>query len=341
MRNKDLGFNTDQVIYTSMQGCNVEKYKSLKAEMKRIPHVRNVTASFQLPMNIGSSPGEMKWEGKQADQDVRINAGLVDYDYFETFGMKIVDGRAFSEERSSSGSVEYVVNESAVKAMGMKNPIGKTFSFWDSLGTIVGVVKDFNSQPLYKPVNPIVLKLDPYWLNYVYVRIDPVDAQATINSISNTWSQITGGFPFDFHFLDESIDNQYRAEQRVSSVLKYFTVFATFVACLGLFGLASFMAGQRTKEIGIRKVFGASSFSVLVLISREFVLLVLLANVIAWPFAYYFTEQWLQDYAYRTTIGVDVFLIAGSIALLTAILSVVAQSTRASRANPVHSLRHE
>jgi len=341
MKNKSLGFDKEHVVYMPMRGNLPQEYGTVKSELLRDPYIVNVTAAFQLPTNIGSSPGEMDWEGKDPGNNVRINAGLVDYDYFETFNMGFAEGRGFSKEFATDVSEAYVVNEAAVKAMGMESPIGKRFSFWETPGRIIGVVKDFHSQSLHSEINPIVLKLDSVWLYHLFVRAESDNVAAAISSMEKAWQRVNPEYPFEYRFLDETINNLYRAEQRLGKVFNYFTVVAIFIACMGLFGLASFMAQQRRKEIGVRKVLGASVPGIVLLLVNEFGRWVLLANVIAWPVAYLAMNRWLQDFAYRIDIGIGAFLMAGGLAFILALLTVSYLAVRAALANPVESIKYE
>ena len=341
MKNKNLGFDKEHVIYMPLKYSYVRKYNILKNRFLQNPNVTNVTASFQLPSNIGSSPGGMDWEGRPSGFDLRINAGLVDFDYFETFGMKMADGRSFSREYATDSTAAYILNEEAVRQMGISSPVGKWFSFWDTPGTIVGVVKDFHSTSLQNEINPIVLKIDPYWLNYMYAKIKSDNISAVVDSFKKIWNEILPGYPFEYRFLDETIDRQYRTEERLKSIFGYFTFLAIFISCLGLFGLASYMAEQRTKEIGIRKVLGASIPNIITLISREFVLPVFVANAIALPAAYLYMNHWLNDYAYRTNLGWSIFIFAGSLSFIITLLTVSYQAFKAAFTNPVKAIKYE
>ena len=341
MINKNLGFDKEYIVHIPVKTEYVDKYPALKDEFLKNPDVSGVTASFQLPNNIGSSPGSMDWEGRDPDFNLNINAGLVDFDYFETFGMEIIEGRGFSRDFASDTAEAYILNEEAVRQMGIQSPVGKWFSYWDTKGTIIGIVRDFHSTSLRNEINPIVLRLTSYWLNYMHVKLKSDNIHAALNMLEKSWNDMIPGFPFDYRFLDETIDNQYRSEKRVGTLFRYGTALAIFISCLGLFGLASYMAEKRTREIGIRKVLGASVFGLVLLLSREFIRLVILANVIAWPLAWYAMDQWLRDFAYRINPGWEVFALSGIMVLLTALLTVIYQALKAALANPVKTLRYE
>jgi putative ABC transport system permease protein len=225
--------------------------------------------------------------------------------------------------------------------MGMEDPVGKRFAFWEEWGTIVGVAKDFHFQSLHNKINPISFRLNPEWLRRIYVRIKPVDIPATIGFLSDTWNGIVPDYPFEYHFLDESFEELYESEKQMSAITNYFTILGIFIACLGLFGLAAFMAERRTKEIGIRKVLGASVPKLIYLLSSEFAKWVIVANIIAWPTAYWVAHRWLQNFAYRTNIQVWMFLMAAAISLFIALATVSLKALKTATANPAKALRYE
>jgi putative ABC transport system permease protein len=256
----------------------------------------------------------------------------------------MIEGRFLSDEFPSD-SQNFILNEAAVKAAGLNSPVGKRFRLLDKTGKIIGVIRDFHFAPLHNEIAPLVIHLMPYqyWMyrNYVFVRIGSENVSQTIASIQKMWDKAIPGYPFEFHFLDDTIDARYKSEQRLEAILRIFTFLAISISCFGLFGLIAFTAEQRTKEIGIRKVLGASMGSVVRLLSREFVVLVVLANIIAWPVAYFVMKSWLKNFAYRTEIGFVTFVFSGFAALIIAFLTVFYQSIKAALASPVESLRYE
>jgi hypothetical protein len=265
----------------------------------------------------------------------------VDYDYFETLGIEMAEGRTFSRDFATDAEQAYIVNEELVRQMEMESPVGKRFAFWERWGTIVGVVKDFHFQSLHNKINPISFKMNPGWLRRLYIRIKQDDIPATIGFMKDTWNRIVPDYPFEYHFLDESFEGLYKAEQQMSAITNYFTVLGIFIACLGLFGLAAFMAERRTKEIGIRKVLGASVPKLIYLLSSEFAKLVFVANIVAWPVAYFVAHRWLQNFAYRTNIHVGMFLLAAAISLFIALATVSFKALKTATANPAKALRYE
>ncbi|UCH95666.1 MAG: ABC transporter permease [Candidatus Aminicenantes bacterium] len=341
MRSKDLGFNKEHVIYIAMAESIIPKYDSIKKEFRRDANVLTVTASLSLPINIRNSPGSPEWEGKDPDNNMQIKADFVDYDYLETFHIKMVQGRTFSKKFPTDTETAYIVNEEAVRRMGLESPVGKQFSFWDRKGKIIGVMKDFHFRPMHHQIQPIVFKIFPPWFKYIYTRLKPGNIPAALDSLKKTWIRLNPGYPFEYHFLDDRFDGLYRAEQRMGTLTKYFTVLGILIACLGLFGLASFTAEQRTKEIGVRKVLGASVGSIIALLSREFTRLVLVATIIAWPVAYFTMNQWLQNFAYQVGIAWWIFIFSAGLTVIIALLTVSYQSIKAAVTNPVEALRYE
>ena len=269
MRDKDLGINKEQIVYIPMAESVIDKYESIKQEFLRNPDVLKVSASLSLPTDIRNSPGSPEWEGKDPNNNMQIKADFVDYDYIETFQIKMAQGRSFSKKFPTDTETAYIVNEEAVRRMGLESPVGKQFSFWDRKGKIIGVMKDFHFRPMHHQIQPIVFKIFPDWFRVIYVRIKPGDIPAALESLKKTWSQVNPGYPFEYRFLDEQFHQLYRAEERMGTLTNYFTVLGIVIACLGLFGLASFMAEQRTKEIGIRKTLGASVGNIILLLSRS------------------------------------------------------------------------
>ncbi len=250
-------------------------------------------------------------------------------------------GRFFSKEFPTDMSEAFVVNESAVKLMGIENPINKNLTTWfGRKGKIIGVISDFNTSSLKEEMTPVVFLMASS-ANNLFVRISPVNISETLSLIEDKLKEIVPDDPFEYRFLDEHINTLYRTEQITAEFAAFIAVLAIFISCLGLFGLASFSGEQRTKEIGVRKVLGASVINVLLMLSKDFLKWIVLANIIAWPAAYFVMNKWLQDFAYRTEIEWSMFLIAGLIALLIALLTISIQTIKAALANPIDSLKYE
>ena len=340
IRKRNIGYNKENLIYLTLQGEVQNKHQIIKNEMKRSPNVLNVTASNVLPSFLDTGAGGLDWEGKDPKFEAVYNYASVDFDFIETFQMEMAQGRNFSREVISDDS-NFILNETAIKEMGLNDPVGKRFSMWGMEGKIIGIVKDFNFRPLHTEIEPLILtpKAMPY--TYIFIRIPDENYASAIKYLEGVWNRLNPEYPFDYHFLDADFDRLYWDEQRLGKIFGYFTCLAIFIACLGLFGLAAFVAEQKTKEIGIRKVLGASILGVTALLSKEFTKWVLLANVIAWPVAYFVMHIWLQNFAYRTSIRPWAFIISSALALTIAMLTVSFQSIKAAVANPVDSLRYE
>ncbi len=356
IKNRGLGFDKSYLIYTQLRSegnlweqYNAEKtwlnYNTLRNELSQNPNVLGISSATCLPFGaMGQEFGQLDWDGKDPEYQVTMNHMAVDSSFFDTFQLEIIEGRFLSDEFPSD-SQNFILNEAAVKATGIKSPVGKRFRLLDKTGIITGVIKDFHFAPLHREIEPLVIHMMPYqyWMyrNYVFIRISADNITQAIASIENMWDRAIPEYPFEFQFLDVTIDARYRSEQRLETILRIFTILAIAISCFGLFGLISFTAEQRTKEIGIRKVLGASIGSVVRLLSKEFFMLVILANTVAWPVAYFVMTKWLKNFAYRTEIGLMTFLFSGMAALAIAILTVCYQSIKAASANPLDSLRYE
>jgi putative ABC transport system permease protein len=356
IKNRRLGFDKNYLIYTQLRSegnlweqYDAQKtwlnYQMLRNELSQNPNILDVSSATCLPFGaMGQEFGQLDWDGKDPEYQVSMNHMAVDPHFLKTFHLEMIEGRFLSDEFLSD-SQNFILNEAAVKATGLESPVGKRFRLLGKTEKIIGVIKDFHFAPLHKKIEPLVLHLMPYqyWMyrNYVFVRISSENVSQTIASIKKMWDRAIPGYPFEFHFLDDTIDARYRSEQRLETILRIFTFLAISISCFGLFGLIAFTAEQRTKEIGIRKVLGASMGSIVRLLSKEFVLLVVLANIIAWPVAYLVMTSWLKNFAYRTEIGFVTFVFSGFAALIIAFLTVCFQSIKAALANPVESLRYE
>jgi putative ABC transport system permease protein len=341
IRNIDIGLNRDHVLAMSMNRELREAYRSFKNEIKQYPNVLNVTAARRLPTNIGHI-NPVYWEGKGPEDYITMTDASVDYDYFETLGMQIIQGRSFSEEYATDRE-NYVLNEEAARITGLESPIGKMFSCWEDEGKIIGIVKNFHTSSLHNEIGPVIFTLSQRHgsHSYIFVKIRPNDISGTIASLEKKSAEFAPNNLFEYSFLDDEFNRQYANDQRRGDIYKHFTFLAIFISCLGLFGMASFTAEQRTKEIGIRKVLGASITNIIVLISKDFLVLLFVSNVIAWPIAYYLMNKLLNNYAYRTSIAAWVFIVSGMMAVFIALLTVCIKIVRVAHSNPVDSLRYE
>ncbi len=342
IKNRNLGWNKEQVVAIPIRSYSRPFLEALKAELASAPGILNAAVATQKPSYTSWSSSGFDWEGKDPSLKVDVTYMGADDGYVDTMGMTLARGRNFSKEFPTDKTESFLINEELAKVMGYENPIGKSFSFWEQKGKIVGVIKDFHFQPLRRKIEPLVIQwaeLD--WTNFLFLRIAPEGISETIGTVHETWEKILPNIPFSYQFLDEDFARMYRSEERTGTLLKIFTGMAILVACLGLFGLASFGAEQRTKEIGIRKVLGASVLSIVALICREFLVLIGLANLIAWPIAYFAGKGWLNNFAYRTQIPAVFFIGALITSLLIGLMTVIYKAIRAASANPVESLRYE
>jgi putative ABC transport system permease protein len=341
IRSRDLGFDKDNLLFMRMAGNLQENYEAFRHELLQNPDVAAVARTFQLPGEMSAIVRGIRWEGMEAGESAAFGYIPVDYDTLDLLNMKVVQGRKFSRDFPADES-NFMLNERAVELMGLKDPIGKPFSLHGDLtGTIIGVVKDFHSLPLNYGIEPVVLLVNSELYSMLLVKIRPGDPKNAISGIEATWKKFAPGFPFEYHFLDERFELYYGPEILAGKLFRYFGLIAVFISCLGLLGLSAFMAEQKTKEIGIRKTLGASVPRVVLLLTKQFLMWVLLANIIAWPVAYVAMRNWLDNYPFRTSLGLHLFLLSGAAALVITLLTVSFQAVRAARANPVDSLRYE
>jgi hypothetical protein len=344
MRNSKLGYDKENVVYMTMRGEMRKNFDAVKAELLRHPGVAAVAASETVPTNGYSFSNSLwTWPGQPAASEIFMRAGCVDEGYFGVLGLEMLQGRAFDGLAVSETSPLFVVNEEAARVMGLDEPVGQWLSDRSGKfkGTIVGLVKDYHFTPLRQKIEPLILIYAPPDCDKILARLKPGDISRTIAGIEAVWKRFAPAFPFRFNFLDQALDDLYRSEERVGAIIRSFSLLAVVVSCLGLFGLASFTAERRTKEIGIRKVLGATGPTIVWLLSREFSRWVLAANVIAWPAAYLAVSKWLEGYPYRISVGPGPFLFAGGMALLAAFLTVGYHSVRSARSSPAGALKYE
>jgi putative ABC transport system permease protein len=352
LKNKNLGFNKEQVISIPIDSKSIRvNYEPTKNELLQNSNIVNVTASMETPLDRTLDQGRVYAKGILDDSSpsrtVFMPVLAIDFDFMKMFEIPIVAGRDFSKAYATDRTQGFILNEEAVRVVGWKSPteaIGKPFrwrGYREVNGVIIGVVKDFHFSSLYYKVQPLVFLVNPGWFNCMLIKIRPENTRSTLAFIEKTWHKRFPDRLFEYVFLDDIFDRLYWAEERQSKIFGTLSVLAIFIACLGLFGLASFTVEQRTKEIGIRKVMGASVYGIAALLSKEFVMLVGVANLIAWPVAYYAMSKWLQNFAYRTDLRVETFVLGGILTLVIALLTVSAQAAKAARANPVDALRYE
>jgi putative ABC transport system permease protein len=342
MQNKDLGYDKENLVTIGLN-VNVKKnYDVFRNELLGNPNIENVTRTSGLPhFGYEFSNSRWNWEGKDPNKDILFRANFVDYDYLDALGAEIIKGRDFSKDYSAD-EMTIIINETSQKAMGFDDPIGKKVTAGEEyVFTIIGVVKDFHYVSLHSEIEPLILLLYPDECSSILVRIQSENTPQTLKFMGGVWTKFAGDFEYNYRFLNERLDALYRSEQQIGQIISVFTILSIFISCLGLFGLASFMAVQRTKEIGIRKVLGAKISSVVVLLIKEFSKWVIVANLIAWPLSYFILDRWLQDFPYRIDIKLWLFLGTGLATFLVAIITVGYQSVKAAIAIPVKSLRYE
>jgi len=341
VRSRNLGFNQAQVIHFPMRGNLRGRYQAFKDELLQSPGIMAVTKSSDRLTYTVHSTGAFDWEGRNPDDHILVHQFTLDHDYVKTLGMKIVAGRDLSREFPSDAKSAYLVNETLAELLGYEDPIGRTVTLYNRRGSIVGVIEDFNFKSAHQKIEPLILRIDPNRDNYVYVRIEGGDVSGTIGTVENIYNKHNPESPFTFAFLDASLNSLYQSDKRTGTLFNYFTILAIFISCLGLFGLASFMIEQRTKEIGVRKVMGANLPRITALLTKDFLKWILVANVIALPIAYFAIQTWLNNFAFRTPISIWIFVLSAAFALTIALVTVSYQSIKAARANPVDCLRYE
>jgi putative ABC transport system permease protein len=341
IRNRNLGFDRANLLWIPSNSELAAKYEAAKEEMLHNTGVINLThTSVLVGTETTYETHFVDWEGKEKDKRVEFHVVSVDYDFVETFQMEMALGRFFSKEYGSDEQ-NFIINEEAVRKMGLRNPVGKSVSAFEREGIIIGVMKDFHLLSLHSEIEPVIFKLTESWRLNLIVRINPDNIPATISHLKSVFEKFAPSFPFEYHFMDEEFDMLYRSEYRMRELFQYFAILAIFISCLGLLGLASFMTEQRTKEIGIRKVLGAPVSRIILLLSADFTKWVLAANIIAWPLAYFAISKWLENFAYRTSLNMSIFILSGVLALATALITVSYQTLKAALSNPVESLRYE
>ena len=342
MRNRDLGFNKDQVMVIDTHGDPAQT--AFKQALADIPNVKSSALSSSVPG--GGNPGAYSQiENVKGDlQIANLDLYFVDFDYIPQYKIKMVAGRAFSREFGTDTTQAMVLNEAAVKMFGYSSPqqaVGRRFKQWGREGKIVGVMKDFHFHGLQQPIKPLSMRIEPRSYGLVSASVAAANLPSTIAAIENKWKVMVPTRPFSYFFLDEYFDRQYSTEARFGSLFLNFAILAIFISCLGLLGLASYSTMQRTREIGIRKIMGATVSGIVHMLSKDFLLLVLVAFVIASPLAWMAMNSWLKDFSYRIDINWWIFLLAGVAALFIALATVSFQAIKAALMNPVKSLRTE
>jgi hypothetical protein len=345
VQNTNLGYDRDNLIYIRIEGqlSKIEKYQLFKREATGMPGIRLIDRSTETPHSMDFEAYDpIKWEGQPKNVNIGFKPASVGFDFIDLMNLKTVQGRPFSRNIPTDSADAFMVNETAVKQMGMKDPIGKWVSAWNKKGHIIGVLKDYHTGSMHEPIKPVILDVKEFeYFGVIMVRTYPGQTPQALASLEKVYRSINPGFAFAYQFVDEEYRKMYLSEQVTSRLSVLFAVLAIIISCLGLLGLVMFAAGQRVKEIGIRKVLGASLSQIIGLFAKDFLQLVLIAFLIAGPLGWYAMNSWLRDFAYRVSISWWIFGLSGAVALLIALLTVSHQALRAATANPVTSLRSE
>ena len=348
LKDKDLGFNKENIIYVPVRGKILEKYPLIKREIEQNQKVYGITiTSHNQPTAVYSNGGGWNWEGKDPSVNPLVSNLSVDEGFVKTFGLKLTEGRFFSDSIAADTSgnertgYNIVINRYFAKIIGEKNITQKVLKAYGLTFPIVGVIEDYNFKPATDPMSPIVFFYDKHESTYIFIKMSGEKITETMKDIKSVFETYNPGLPFDYGFLDDDYDTLYRSENRLLSIFRAFAFLAIVISCLGLFGLASFTAQQRTKEIGIRKALGGSISGVIVMLAKDFTKWVIIANIIAWPLAYYLSNKFLQDYPYKIELSIWFFILSGLIAFTVALLTIIFLAYTSARRNPVESLRYE
>lgn len=340
LQNKKLGFDKEQVITIPIPET-ITRYELYKNEILKNSNVVNVSGATHVPPTQNVLSYTYRDPSKGPTFEKKIESVLVDYDYFETLGIQFSQGRSFSRDFPSDVGESIILNETAVRELGIEDPIDKRIEVKGQARTIIGIAKDFHFRSLHKVIEPTFILLEPMNIWQALIKVRPENISETISFLRQKWEELSPATPFKYVFIDDEFNNLYKSEQQIENLVAYSTLLAILVASLGLFGLASFVTEKRTKEIGIRKVLGSSTLNILMLFFKEFLVLTLIANVIAWPVAFQIANSWLHNFAYRIEISVWFFVLSGIVALIMTLCTVGVRVVSAARAKPITALRYE
>ncbi len=337
--NKDLGLNKDNMVLVNLNGNLSQKFETYKTELLRIPEVSSVSGASGNPVYYGRSTSSASWDGKDPSTGYEINVILTDDKFFQTMQMEIISGRAFEDQ--SRDSTNFIINEVAASLIGYDNPIGKNLSFWGIDGKIVGVVKNFHMRNMYSPIAPLILTcIDYSMLNTALIRIDG-DVSNALMGIEKVTKSLNSGAEYQYEFMEQTVAEAYENEVTVRTLASAFSGISILISCLGLFGLASYAAEQRSREIGVRKVHGATVFQILFLLSKDYSKLIAIAFLVAIPFAYFVALDWLANFEYRTDLKIWVFVMAGLTTFFIGVSTILLKSYQAASINPSKVLKEE
>lgn len=351
MNHEDLGFDRDNVVYVRLNSNSESKYRNFSEELSKNANIESVSLINHAVLGFNETNGSLKWQGQQPGEKLWVGTSSVDYNYFDLMGFRLADGRNFSEDLASDKKNTVIINETLAKRIRYPNPVGKTIKYNGRDLQIVGVLKDAHLQSLHKAIEPQIYRLVNFERDIEYKSTAVVKYKFSgghsasiapiIKNLEKIWKEIYPEFPFNYTFLNQAVEDQYQAEQKLNFLMYIFSGLSIFLSCLGLFALSSLIVQKRTKEIGIRKVNGAKTSEVLAMLNIDFVRWVVFAFVISTPIAYFVINEWLENFAYKTTLSWWIFVLSGVVALGVALLSVSWQSWRAATRNPVEALRYE
>jgi len=346
LQEKELGFEKENLICIPMAEGMKPKYSSLKEELLKETLIQGVTAARSNPVRIGSNSGGARWDGKDPEKQVLIGTNAVDYDYLKTMKMELISGRDFSPDfpadiaRDTTGN--FLINEEVAKIMGEGDAVGKNFSFMGLQGRIVGVLKNFHFKGADQPIEPIAFALtDTRYLSVILIRLTKGNTESSLKAVEKVWKNVITDYPLDYFFIDNDYENLFRAQLRLAGLLKYFTILAVIIACLGLYGLSAYSAERRTNEIGIRKVMGADTLKVIYALSKEFLVLILISIVIAFPLGWLIVGKLLKQFANRIDMSPVIFVVIALGSVAVGMFTVGYQAYKAAGINPAQALKIE
>jgi putative ABC transport system permease protein len=341
MTDRDIGFDRNNLFSVWMDGEIPKKFETFRTRLLAEPGIESVTASSQLPIEVGNSTYGLQWEGKDPEERILFSNMNVDYDFIQTMKMEMTEGRPFDRSRVTDSS-NFIVNQKAAEKFGFKNgTAGQDLTMWEKKGKIIGVVKDFNFGSLHSPVEPLVMRIDPAWMNCLLVRTKPNETEAAIQAVEKLWKEYAPGYPFKYSFLNQDWEEFYKAEGQRGKLFNTLSILSIFISCLGLFGLSAFSAERRTKELGIRKALGASMPGLVRLMGKEFAALVLIAAAVGCPVGWILMTMWLENYAYHVDVGYGTLAAASFVCLAISLITISYHSVKVAATDPVKSLRYE
>jgi len=345
IHNKELGFDKEIIVDLKLRGSFYEKYHVVKQKLLSYPYIESMTVTNSGYLNNGSSTSTAWWEGKSNEKEIFMDIHTVDPDYLDTFGLEMVSGRFFSEDFGTDYTEAFILNESAVKVMNLQSPVGKQFSCYvanqPKKGKIIGVIQDFHFKTLHHRITPMILTIAPWWSSNVFIRINKENINETLTFLKNTLNELVPDYPVDYGLLNEEIDNLYVSEKRIGILVDIGTIIAIFISCLGLFGFSLFVVDHAMREIGIRKINGATGKEIVYWMVKKIRLLIGMSFLLGSPIAFILAKKWLQSFAYSIEIGPGIFIITGILVILISLLTVSYQTLKAANTDPVHTLSYE